>query len=54
MTSDPRRIELLEKLFEHVWNQMCTYESDDPKYAYVSYDDLIVQENICVAIEELT
>lgn len=45
------RQELLEELYRHVWLDMETLESDDSRYAYVSYDDLEVQDEICSQIE---
>jgi hypothetical protein len=45
------RQELLEKLYWHIWMDMETLESDNPRYAYVSYDDLEVQDEICSQIE---
>ena len=41
------REELLEKLYQHVWNKMSTLESDESSYAYVSYDDLEIIDEIC-------
>lgn len=45
------RQELLEELYQHVWLNMETLESDSPHYAYVSYDDLDAQDEICLQIE---
>jgi hypothetical protein len=30
----------MDDLLDFLWNEMETLESDDPKYAYVSYPDL--------------
>jgi hypothetical protein len=52
MTGEPSRMDLLEKVFDFFWNQMETLESDNPKYAYVSYSDLNEMERLCEAVEE--
>lgn len=50
MSSETRE-ELLEALYQHVWNNMRTWESPDPGCTYVPYDDLEAQDAICVQIE---
>lgn len=46
------RAELLEQLYQCFWNDIATFESDNPMYSYIKYSDLIKLEEICTQIEE--
>jgi hypothetical protein len=45
------RQELMEALYRHIWLDMETLESNDPRYAYISYGDLETLDGICGQIE---
>ena len=45
------RLEKLEALFDFVWNNMESLESDNPKYLYVSTEDFNKLEDLCLAID---